>query len=341
MLLDVVVIRDILVVLLVFYHAFAIFSGGWEPIEGYPSIPFYWWLDKLSYSFLLELFVFISGYLFGYQVRVKGVGKLQAKDLFLNKFQRLIVPCIIFSLLYIAVFLDIKQPLYKTAYDVFNGVGHMWFLPMLFWCFVGIWIIEKLQLKPKLVIPILIVAALFSISPIPFRIGKAMYYLVFFYSGYILQKDSISLSVLYTRNKAILFLICFSILFFSLTCFKENLNEIVIGGGGIFSKIINLALNHVCKILYSSSGIVLMLSLSGLYVKHFKVSQRMITLGGLSFGVYLIQQFVLKYVYYKTELPCYLSPYVLPWVGFIFTLIVSVALSYLLIKTRVGRYLIG
>ena len=32
-------IRPILLVLLVFYHAFAIYSGAWDPIEGYPEVP--------------------------------------------------------------------------------------------------------------------------------------------------------------------------------------------------------------------------------------------------------------------------------------------------------------
>ena len=42
-------IRPILLVLLVFYHAFAIYSDAWDPIEGYPEVPGYWWLDKLSW----------------------------------------------------------------------------------------------------------------------------------------------------------------------------------------------------------------------------------------------------------------------------------------------------
>jgi len=57
---NVSIIRPILFVLLVFYHAFAIYSGAWSPIEGYPVIKAYWWLDKLSYAFMLEMFVFIT-----------------------------------------------------------------------------------------------------------------------------------------------------------------------------------------------------------------------------------------------------------------------------------------
>ena len=36
---EVVVIRPILIVLLVFYHAFAIYSGAWAPIEGLLEVP--------------------------------------------------------------------------------------------------------------------------------------------------------------------------------------------------------------------------------------------------------------------------------------------------------------
>lgn len=79
---NVAVIRPILIVLLVFYHAFAPYSGAWEPIEGFPEIPAYWWLDWLSYAFMLEMFVFVSGYVFGYQVRTKGESKQEAKNLF-------------------------------------------------------------------------------------------------------------------------------------------------------------------------------------------------------------------------------------------------------------------
>lgn len=153
---EVTLIRPVLIVLLVFYHAFAIYSGAWAPIEGFPEVPVYWWLDKLSYAFMLEMFVFISGYVFGFQVRTKGNMKLQAKALFWSKFKRLMIPCIVFSLLYILLFGKIAQPVQITLYSLLNGVGHMWFLPMLFWCFVGIWLIEKLRMKPRWILSLLL-----------------------------------------------------------------------------------------------------------------------------------------------------------------------------------------
>lgn len=73
---EVVPIRLVLIVLLVLYHAFAIFSGTWSPIAGYPEIPLYDIMDKLSYACLLETFVFISGYILGFQVSKKGEGTI-------------------------------------------------------------------------------------------------------------------------------------------------------------------------------------------------------------------------------------------------------------------------
>lgn len=181
---DVVLIRLLLIVLLVMYHAFAPYCGGWEPLPGQETILAYWWIGRAAYSFMLPSFVFISGYVFGFQVRRKGERVLNFKNIIVAKIKRLILPCVIFSLLYILMFADHAQLSVRSIYQILNGVGHMWFLPMLFWCFVGVYIIEKLKLSNKLVIPLLILASIFlSIWPFPLRIGKALYYLQFFMLG--------------------------------------------------------------------------------------------------------------------------------------------------------------
>ena len=227
---EVVVIRPILIVLLVFYHAFAIYSGAWAPIEGLLEVPAYWWLDKLSYAFMLEMFVFISGFVFGYQVRTKGEAKLQAKVLFWGKFKRLMIPCVVFSLLYILLLSNIGQPIQKTLYDMLNGAGHMWFLPMLFWCFVGVWVIEKLRLKSRWVLPLLLFASMVSFLSLPFRMGIALYYMVFFYVGFILQKEDVSLDRFYTLKHCLAATAAFLVLFPTLTLLKANLGSLIVGG---------------------------------------------------------------------------------------------------------------
>lgn len=230
---DVVVIRPILIVLLVFYHAFAIYGGAWEPIDGYPSIRLYWWMDWLSYSFMLETFVFISGYVFGYQVRIKGESMLEAKRLIPKKIKRLVIPSILFSLLYIILLGDITQHITITAYEVINGKAHMWFLPMLFWCFVGIWFIEKMQIQVKHVIFFLFIISVCSYDRLPFRIGNTMYYMLFFYVGYILQRKKVRIQGLYTLRAAMALILAFAIIFPSTTILRDSLSEL----GGVFCAI--------------------------------------------------------------------------------------------------------
>lgn len=135
------------------------------------------------------------------------------------------IPCMVFSQLYILLFGNIAQPAIKTLYSLVNGAGHMWFLPMLFWCFVGLWVIERLRLKTKWVIPALVLCSVFSFVPLPLRMGNAMYYMLFFYVGYILQKEIVSLDRFYTTKHCIFSIIAFCVLFSTLTMLKANIGR--------------------------------------------------------------------------------------------------------------------
>lgn len=226
---NVTLIRPILIILLVFYHAFAPFSGAWEPISGYPDIPVYWWLDKTSYAFMLETFVFISGFVFGFQVRIKGESKLNAKNLFWNKFKRLFIPSIVFSLLYLLLFQRNYTSIIEGTYNVVNGVAHMWFLPMLFWCFVLVWVIEKLRIPTRFNVCLFGIMAFLPIPSLPLQLSKTFYYFIFFLVGYLIQRKSIDLTRFYTRKYAIISVLLFFVLFPTLTILSSR--NVLIGGG--------------------------------------------------------------------------------------------------------------
>lgn len=346
---NVAIIRPVLVVLLVFYHAFAIYASAWDPIPGFPVIQTYWWLDKLSLAFMLEAFVFVAGYVFGYQVRTSGESKLEARNLFSGKFKRLIIPCMVFSLLYILLFGNIRQPIVKTLYDLVNGYGHMWFLPMLFWCFVGVWIIEKLKLHAGIVVTILFVFSIFSFAPLPLRIGSALYFMFFFYAGYFIQRKNIRLDRFYRPCYAITLLVSFSIVFPALTLFRESVELLIAKGTGdlidnqMVEKAIVLSLSNTAKLIYASIGLAMMFVIVGLLEtkRGSPLPNWFITIGSLCMGVYLFQQFILKGLYLNTALPAIVGPIWLPWIGFIIALVVSLFLSYLMRLTKAGRFLIG
>ena len=342
---EVIPVRIFLIVMLVFYHAFAIFSGAWAPITNYPLIPAYDIMDKLSYAALLETFVFISGSILGFQLRTKGEDKvLTPRNLLWGKLKRLIVPSIVFSILYIICLGSSSDSMLKVSYDVLNGVGHMWFLPMLFWCFVLTYLIELTGLEFKYVLPILCLATLGSVVPLPLRLNSALYYLLFFYAGFYIEKNNITIR-LKTEIVLPISLLLFAITFI-LKLNLENTNFNIIGGGYLAkSQIINKGIRVIALVisraLCASFGIVSLMSLSRLIVLHSDTSKwnGVIKLSNCCFGVYIFQQFILKLLN-KSILPFCIDAYLYPWIAFIITLFISLILTILIRTTKLGRQLL-
>ena len=75
--------------------------------------------------------------------------------------------------------------------------------------------------------------------------------------------------------------------------------------------------------------------------KNNNLSHYIVDFSACCFGVYIFQQFILKYLYYYTELPHVVSPVILPWIGFATALTGSYLLTYLIRRTSIGRNLLG
>lgn len=244
---------------------------------------------------------------------------------------------------------DIKQPVSKTLYDLINGVGHMWFLPMLFWCFVGVWLIEKLQFKAKWMLPLLLLCSVFSFLPLPLRMGNAMYYIFFFYVGYFLQKEDIKLDRFYTLKYCIFAIVAFCVLFPTLTLLKEKLPismevcGLYLDDNQIVIKLLKHSFSKLIQIVYSSCGLFMLFIMIGYFELHRRkeIKNWVIEVGRRCFGVYLLQQFILTGLYEYTKLPTVCSCFWLPWIGFVLALLGSLIIAHLLVKTKIGLFLIG
>lgn len=178
-------IRPILIVLLVFVHCFTVFNGGWPPFEGYKDCTGYMWFSRTCYSFMLETFIFVSGYVWAYQVI--DLQKRSSLGILKKKAERLILPSVVFSLVYWQLFNGDITDLVgggKIVISVLSGVGHLWYLPVLFWCFVSLWIVEKLKISDKVKLFILLVLALLPYPYIPFQLSRLPYYFLFFFAGF-------------------------------------------------------------------------------------------------------------------------------------------------------------
>lgn len=334
---EVTLMRTILALLIVFMHSFTCYNGSWKEPAGYVDIPLYKWLARISFAYTLEAFVFISGYLFAFQrITLKRTGG--GISLIVNKLKRLILPSIIFSIIYFLLFYEYKG-LGNAVYSIINGCGHMWYLPMLFWCFIFGWLLEQIKIKDRWKIAFLIVLNIFNFVSIPFQITPALTYVVYFYGGFVVYKHSDEIKNAITSQKLVISWIVFAVLFVICRPFRD-----VLVPSDTSSNIMKLLLivgNHACQLLYASAGLVAFYCTAVYFTQRHQLSEATQKIAVCCFGIYLFQQFVLQFLYYKTDFPLWVGPFWLPWCGFVMALFVSYILSVLLLKTKIGRLLIG
>lgn len=335
---EVTLMRAILALLIVFMYAFTCYQGGWAQPVGYVDVPAYMWLARSSFAFTLEGFVFISGYLFAFQqITIKrsgyGVGKL-----IMNKLKRLILPSIVFSALYFSLFYKYNG-IPDLVYNLLNGCGHMWFLPMLFWCFISAWLIERVRIGDGWKMVFLVCLNLFSFFSLPLQISTAANYLVYFYGGYVVYKHSEAIKATIHFKHIIWSWIVFIALFVVLRPLKDTFE--VGDQVGILNKVITLSGRNACQLIYASVGTFSFYITVLYYIQRHKLKAVTIQFASCCFGIYLFQQFVLQFLFYKTSIPLVVGPYWLPWCGFLIALVLSYLLTELSLRTKIGKFLIG
>ena len=328
--------RPVLLLLLVSYHAFAPWCGAWDMPAGCSAYEPYRWVALLSRAFRLECFVFISGYIFTFQLLSKNKFTY-IKELLISKLVRLLVPCWIFSIIYLVLF---KQ--YTVAFDfqfvilcVLGGAGHLWYLPCLFICFLVQWFLIKKQYNIKYVLIILSLLAFVSFIPLPLNLNRPLYYMLFFYGGglFYQYKEKIAEN---TNNKNIiaswaifaLVLIGFNLLFEVISGFEY---ESVLKRGMFYG------LNAILKATLAWVGIYAFYTSAVVWCRSHQVREWALKIGVCGYGVYIFHQFVLVWLYDYTCLSQLVGTYGLPWIAFVSATAISLILTLMVRKTKVGR----
>ena len=262
---DVMIMRPIVIFLLIVTHSFTMYTGGsWSLPEGINEVYAYGEIAHIAFSFMLETFVFISGYLFAMQQQ-----RQQKPFTFflLKKLQRLVVPGIIFSTAYIACF---DSEIFKSGgiiLEILNGTGHLWFLPMLFCCFIMAYGINTVKGHDNFKFALCFIMSLCSgLLPLSvFRINSACYYILFFYLGMYLyhrrQKIIAKLNLLNVMAFMVLFVV--SYIFFSHE--KQILSEFEMST--IMGKLLRILGMKMCTIVYSSMGLIMLYVTSNYILK--------------------------------------------------------------------------
>lgn len=337
---EVSIIRPLIIFLLVLLHSFAIFDGQWERPKGVDEIPIYFWFAKLISGFRIETIALVAGYIYSYQSNDLG-RKYELWPFVIKKFKRLVIPALFFGIIYFLMFRNISHfTLFSALLAIVSGIGHLWFLPMLFWCFIFIWMVDRYRAKISIVLPIL---ALLSIIPIPISLPlgfqRLPHFLFYAYGGYILYIYREQFLSKLMNGKVIFISVGLYLLLVSLqySMFTD------LGGGEFMLKALRKILLSFNKLLFSVTGIFALFLFVCRYTtrKSFKPKNWIISASSVCYGVYIYHQFILHLIYDRTLLPQTLGSFILPWIAFIITLILSLVLTFLSLKTKIGRYLIG
>lgn len=323
--------RPIVIVLLVTMHSFTMYAGGWHCPVGIDCdmVPAYKWIQIITYGCMLEAFTFISGYLFGFQLKYK---KPSFRPMIVSKLKRLIAPSLMFSVLYVILF-QIEwwgvNDWLSIVFDIISGAGHLWYLPMLFWCFIITWLLSKTKINKSLVLIALFALSIAAVLPIPLKFNAVFHYLPYFYLGvavfdYKPQKC--------TLRKAMLLLIVFILFLVLVTLYRET-HPIL----ALWKKMVLWYLKQI----YAAIGTMGIFVICKLLGEKKEISAGLLQFNVCCFGIYIFHQFILKLIYYKTSMPLFCGTYWLPWMGLFCTFIVAFGLTWLFRKTQIGRFLFG
>lgn len=330
---EITIIRPLIIFLLLVYHCLCIYTGGWNPPAGVVSIKAYEWLGKFISGFRIECIAFVGGYVLAFQFIER-----QKDQHFLpfvwKKVKRLLIPCIIFGLAYWMIFrYDGTWNWKLMGYRLIGGVRHLWFLPMLFWCFIIMWLVARWlrpERRPWLAAILFVGLAFLSMFPNPhlhFGMSQVNHFLFYFFAGYVLW--------------------CYA------PKFLPNLNLRVLSGVFMTFYVVLLLLRlkvaipshwpiwwirvmrwgHIC----CGIGALYCIVMDFLQRKpDYQPKPWLLWSNNVCYGVYVFHMFFLQWLYFKSSLPTIINSWLLPWVALTITLAGSLALATLLKKLKIN-----
>jgi len=175
-----------------------------------------------AYQFHMPLFFALSG-------AVTAITPMNSFDvMFEKKLRRLIIPYYVYGLLfmfpikYMAGFYEREDFKYAMrSYLEISECGHMWFLPVLFWCFIATYILLKLNKGRSLYL--LFVVSFFIWKCIPINVegyyGLTLCkeYLIWFVIGYIFENKRRDTQILLTTKEQIIRIVSLSVVVWAMS----------------------------------------------------------------------------------------------------------------------------
>ena len=189
---EISIMRVMAMTMIIAYHSLCFYSGRWTYMDAI-DIPFWSRIAFFLNEIDLNMFVFISGYLYGYLYIFRNKYR-HPSEVIRNKVIRLLLPYCVWG-----AFMVVAFPWYDWK-DMLYGVSHMWFLLMLFWVFTFTVVLQLLNgqrlrftrgLGLTLIVAGYIFWQIFSrfVNPDDFLcLSRSLYYFAAFMIGYLCAK---------------------------------------------------------------------------------------------------------------------------------------------------------
>lgn len=279
---NIVILRSFAILAVVLYHCYCPWLDAWN------------WFScdcRKVYSFIFEvalvgrmpLFVFVSGYLFSHLIIDRG--KYKTFWAFLNnKFKRLLIPCFTFSAI-------MSLALCSNYINIIVWSGyHLWFLKMLFWCFITGWILNRYvkSLYGKIITMMITIIMMGCKMPEIIGIGQYCKYFAFFYSGYLVYAYRLTLEFLF-KGRFLYMFIFFYFLLLGVALVQYYNSDLI--NDIIHRNTIIVGIRYLLRPL----SVLIAFGLVETYLrKKTKISKWFSQLNEISYGIYLTHMLLLQ-----------------------------------------------
>lgn len=321
-------LKAISLILVVIGHCTNMYKGDWV-FESQNSSHIYKWISIYVNTIHMQIFVFVSGVIYKYCKKRKEKYK-NYKYLIVNKFKRLMVPYFIVGFIFvipISIMVGIKS--YSLLY--FNNIkpfilgynnGHLWFLMMLYTLFLIFFILEKCRITEKeliLLIVLFLMQVFYSKITRVFLLNKAIYYMFFFFLGYVIfdKYDILYKFENVKTNKKIKFIVSIFVMNIGFILLKEQLPQI---------KLITLIINNFINDIIAILGIIQMYMLVSIDYSRLYMRRFLEIINKYNFDIYLLHEPIIFIVLYKIRNS---NPSFVVFVCFILSISISIMFAKL------------
>lgn len=327
---DIAILRLLAITIVVFFHGYGMTYAHHlsEATTTTYHTAYQWFNQFYPINIGMPLFVFISGFLFG----GSRIANEKFSTFIKNKASRILLPFFIFMVFFMLTTNSFAwNQFYKWTY------WHLWFLPMLFWCFILCYFLNPLirSKSPYKYLPVLLIS--FAISWFPRFVpnilglsGVSVWACWFFIGSWFNKNEH---KILRTKQLKWLYLIIGTTIYLILSILYplEYDNTSIPGTLASLSAI--MALWSFCNLIPW---------------KNFKFTDFLLSLSACSFGVYIFHNWIEMHMLSRTAqrlLPIeqWAHDHVIlfPLIFVLIAYAISIVITKLFLKTKIGRLLIG